>query len=117
MVVKLFRAQMNKDLVIGTGIASRCQVLSLVRQLGKAVTGLIEVQIGQNIDKMSYELASKVCDMKVRNELKRPEEKATKLVLDLMRHIEIAFIDHDTKPCDRMGGSLHFSSDCGERSS
>lgn len=101
-VVKLFRALMTKDLKFGSGIANRTQLLALIRQLGKVITGLSEVEVGQNKDKMSYELASKACSSKVTSELKRPEEKATKQILELMRHIEIAFIHHDTKPGDRI---------------
>lgn len=112
VVVKMFRALMNKELIIGTGIASRSHLLSLIRHLGKVVTDLSEVQLTQNKDRMSYELARKVCHSKVINELKRPEEKATKVILELMHHIEIAFIEHDTKPEDRIYSAWYLAIFC-----
>lgn len=85
---------MTKELKIGTNIASRSILLELARRTGKEVIHLTETQLSQNKDRMDYEIAAKACDDRVLRELKRPEEKATKLFLILMQHIKTAFINH-----------------------
>lgn len=107
MVVKALRALMTKDLKIGTNFASRSILLELARRTGKEILHLTETQLSQNKDRMDYEVAARACDDRVLRELKRPEEKATKSYLDLMRHMKIAFIIENETPRNRIYSAFY----------
>lgn len=102
MVVKGYRALMTKELSIGSGIACRATLVSFLSQVGKPVSNVTAAAVTQNKDRMNYEIASKLCAKSFTNELKRPEEQATKAFLEMLQNIVIAYIDEATEPGDRI---------------
>lgn len=102
MLVKALRALMNKELKIGSSVASRSILLKLLDFVGKPVAGITRAQLSQNMDRMSYDIASKVCSPKLTNELKRPEEQASRGYLEMMYDMQVAYIFEDTKPKERI---------------
>lgn len=102
VMVKAYRNLMTKELQIGCEIASRSTLKGLLQQVGKSVSSLTESQVTQNKDRMSYEIASKVCNPRLTKLLKGPKEAATKGYLVMMRHIEIAYIEETTTPEQRI---------------
>lgn len=102
MMVKALRALMTKDLPIGCEVASRSTLKSLIQHSGKSVSLLTLSQVTQNKDRMSYDIASKVCNPRMTELLKGPKEAATKGYLELMRHIEEAYITESTRPEQRI---------------
>lgn len=92
----------NKPLKLGNGVVSRAALLALVRQpFSKVVLHITEKQI-LGSDRMDHKVASAACHARVRDELKRPEEQATKEYLVMMHHIEVAYIIHDATPGQRI---------------
>jgi len=93
MAVKAIRSLLTRELKFGSSIASKAVLLALIRQTSKAVLRITEDEISTNKDRMNYDIAEKACHPRVTQELKRPEEQATKEFLFLIQHIINAYID------------------------
>lgn len=102
VIVKFFRAIMNKSLKIGTGLASRSCLLQFLEHVGKPIVGVSKSQLINDKDRMDYEIAAKVCHPRFISELKGPSEQGTKWYLELMRDTGVAFISTTTEPRERI---------------
>lgn len=87
------------------GIASRSVILQLLQHVDKSVVGITIAQLTQNKDRMDYNIASKVCNLKVTTQLNRPEEQATRGYLEMMQDLEIAYISKATAPRERIAAA------------
>lgn len=88
--------------IFGSEVACRTHLLTLVEQAGRSVTGLTINQLSQNVDRMNFEVAGKVCSGEVINELKNRNEAATKAYLIFMRHIITGYITESSTVEERI---------------
>lgn len=107
IVVKWHRALMNKSLQIGTQVASRAVLLSLVESCEKMVVGISVNELTNDKDRMNYLIASKTCSTRICKLMLRKEERATRIYLELNQRIIEAFITPETTPYDRIYGAWY----------
>lgn len=107
MCVKAFRRLMSKQLRIGSGLASRSILLSLLENSPKMLTGLSTNELTDNKDAMNYGIVEKVCSDKIISKLTQPQEFATKAYLKLIRHIMRAYIEPDSTPTERIESAFY----------
>lgn len=102
MIVKGFRAIITKELMIGSMLASRASLVSFLNQVGKPITKTSLIQITRNKDRMNFEVASKVCNPAFTSELKGPGELGTRRYLEMLHHLDTAYINTTTAPRERI---------------
>lgn len=102
MCVKTFRRLMNKQLRIGSGLASRSILLSLTETSPKMIIGITTAELSECKDAMNYGIVEKVCSDKVLTKLVQPQEYGTKVYLQLNRHFMKAYIDASATPTERL---------------
>lgn len=102
IAVKMFRAFMTKDLVLGTELAPRSALIALVRQLGKGATRISLYELEGHTDMMSFSICERASAPGLLEHFKRPEELATKHYLTMIYLIIRAFIDPSTEPGQRL---------------
>lgn len=93
---------MNKQLRIGSGLASRSILLSLIENSPRMITGITTAELSECKDSMNYGIVEKVCDDKVLSKLTQPQEYGTKVYLELIRHFMKAYISADSTPTERL---------------
>lgn len=76
--------------------------MSFLSLVEKSVTKTTAAQITQNKDKMCYETASKVCNPAFTKELKGSGEVATRRYLEMLHHLDLAYIETTTSPRERI---------------
>jgi hypothetical protein len=107
LAVKFWRRLMNKNLRIGSKIASRSVLVSLTNRVSKMIIGITSSDLTKNKDAMNYKIVEKVVSDRVLSSLSDDsgEELATKLYLTLIKHVIRAYIDPDSTPLDRIYSS------------
>lgn len=112
MAVKLYRRLMNKQLRIGTGLASRSILINFTENTPKIVSGLTTAEVTDNKDAMNFGIVEKACSDKVLTKLINPQEYGTKVYLELNRHIIRAYIDDDVSPSERLHSAWYIAFFC-----
>jgi hypothetical protein len=104
MGVKQYSALVNKELVIGNGVASRGVLIALAKSTPKALLGFTEKDVAENKDAMSYRLTEKICNDRVLSRLQEDDddERGTKTYLKLLQFTIRSYVDPTTGVVERI---------------